>query len=235
MRVNGPSRADATARHGRRLAQLAAEAADALTPTEALQKMRELRSELEAFERQQVARAIADGATFAAVARDLGLSRQAVHRRFRDLVADDAPTLTTAELRRVLRCARDEATALGADVPRGEHVVLGTLAAGDLPEAGLLRAAGATLDRARTQVAAMSAQPPRFRRDGPAEELRSPLEALARDSRRRRGRRIDVPDLLLAVLAEENGAAGRVLRALGVNVAVIRDELQALLDVRAGS
>jgi transcriptional regulator with GAF, ATPase, and Fis domain len=70
---------------GERLARLAAEAAGAPTPGAALRKVSELRRELEAFERRQVAQALADGATFAAVARDLGLTRQAVHHRFRDL------------------------------------------------------------------------------------------------------------------------------------------------------
>jgi DNA invertase Pin-like site-specific DNA recombinase len=70
-----------------KLAQLAAELAEAPTPRAALRRTGELRRELDAFERRQIAQALADGASFAAIARDLGVSRQAVHRRFRDLAA----------------------------------------------------------------------------------------------------------------------------------------------------
>jgi hypothetical protein len=58
---------------GQRLAELAAEAADAPTPRAALRQLAGLRRELDAFERRQVARALADGASFAAIARYLGV------------------------------------------------------------------------------------------------------------------------------------------------------------------
>jgi ATP-dependent Clp protease ATP-binding subunit ClpA len=209
------------------MAQLAAEAADAATPMAALRALRELRRELDVFERQEVAQALAEGATFAGIAREIGLSRQAVHRRFRELTDDAASVLTTDDLRRVLLYARNEATALGAESPGGEHIVLGTLNASEIPAAGLLRAAGATLERARAQVAAAATRAPLFRREPAPGDLRTMLELPARQAREQGRRRVDVPDVLLAVLADDAGGAARLLRALGVDVGLVRREMRA--------
>jgi transcriptional regulator with GAF, ATPase, and Fis domain len=84
-----------------RISDLAAAAADAPTALEALRRMTELRQELDAFERRQVAHALAQGATFARIARELGVTRQAAHRRFRELAGAEAPLLTTSNARRV--------------------------------------------------------------------------------------------------------------------------------------
>src|SRR4051794_34697937 len=78
-------------RAGQRMARLAGEAAEAATPGEALRTVNALRRQLDQFERLQVARALAEGASFAMVARDLGVTRQAVHRRFRDLAGEAPP------------------------------------------------------------------------------------------------------------------------------------------------
>lgn len=203
--------------NGQRLAQLAADAAGADDPRAALRLLPELRRELEAFERRQVAHALADGASFAAIARDLGLSRQAVHRRFRDLAAVELPLVTTPDARRVVRYAREEASAVGAGVPGSEHVLLAILRAGDLPAADVLRDAGATLDRARIHVEGASPAATIFRREPSPDDLRALLEAPARRARARGARRIEVEDLLAGSLEDPDGGAARTLRALGVD------------------
>ncbi|WP_028057553.1 Clp protease N-terminal domain-containing protein [Candidatus Solirubrobacter pratensis] len=215
---------------GQRITQLAAEAAAASTPLEALRRVTELRRELDTFERQQVARALAEGATFARIARGLGVSRQAAHRRFRELAAAELPLLTTPEARRVLRYAREEAAALGADPPRGEHIVLAVLRAADLPAAALLRSAGITLERARTQVEAATPRTPLFQRDAGTEDMHALLAAPAREARGRGRGRIEVEHLLLGTLIDETGGAARTLRALGADVDAIRRGLGALLE-----
>ncbi|MGH2969050.1 MAG: hypothetical protein ACRDK0_08290, partial [Solirubrobacteraceae bacterium] len=48
-------------------------------PSAALRALTALRAELDAFERLQVARALDAGSSFAAVAKALGISRQAAH------------------------------------------------------------------------------------------------------------------------------------------------------------
>jgi ATP-dependent Clp protease ATP-binding subunit ClpA len=208
---------------GERLSRLAAEAAGAPTPGDALRKLADLRVEVEAFERRQVAHALAEGATFAAIARDLGLTRQAVHRRFRDL-STQPPLLTAPDVRRIMRYAREEATALGAEDLAGEHVLLAVLRASDL--------AGAGLERARTQVEAATPRRRLFHRDPDSGggDLRALLIAPAREARARGSRRIEVEHLLLGTLDDSSGGASRTLRALGVDPAVIRGQVAARLD-----
>ncbi len=209
---------------GTQLAELAAEVANAPTPRAALRRLGELRSEIEAFERRQVARALADGASFAAVARDLGLSRQAVHRRFRSVAVEESRLETAPDVRRVLQYAREEAAALGGDVG-SEHIVLAVLRADDLPAADLLRRAGAALDRARAHVEGASPEAKLFRREPDPGDLLTFLEAPAREARARGGRRIEVEDVLRGALDDPAGGAARTLRAIGADPGKIRDRL----------
>lgn len=215
---------------GQRIAQIAAEIAEAPTAGAALRRLTELRRQLDVFERRQVQRALADGATFAAIARDLGLSRQAVHRRFRDLAGAEAPLMTAPDVRRVLQLAREEAQRLGVDELGGEHVVLAVLRAGALPAADVLRDAGATLERARTQLAGAMPSTTLFRRENGTGDVRVLLVRPAREARASGSRRIEVEHVLLAALGEPGGGAVRMLRALGVDVDALRSALGARLS-----
>ncbi len=76
-------------------------------PLEALAALTTLRSELDAFEREQVRRALENGYSYSAVARGLGISRQAAHRRYRSL-------RTVESLRDAVRRARFEAARRGS-------------------------------------------------------------------------------------------------------------------------
>jgi ATP-dependent Clp protease ATP-binding subunit ClpA len=205
---------------GQRFARLAAQAAHAPTPLESLRELREVHREIEAFERRQVSRALAEGATFGQIARSLGVSRQAAHRRFRALaVPDPQPLAATADVRRVLDYAREEAAALGCP-PGGEHILLASLRAPALPASAVLRNAGATLDAARDLVRTVPA----------TGRLRDALAGAAREARERGGRRIDVAHLLIGALDDTEGGAGRTLRALDVEVEGVRAGLAALLE-----
>jgi hypothetical protein len=210
---------------GKRMADLAAEAADAPTPRAALRALSELRRELDAFERRQVANALADGASYAAIAREFGLSRQAVHRRFRSLARQEVPLVMAPDVRRVLRLAREEAVAVRAEEIGSEHVLLAVLRAGDVHASAVLREAGATLERARTQVEGASPRRRLFRRELDTGDPRALLEAPAREARARGARRIEVEDLVLGTLEPPDGAASRTLRALGVDPGAVRDAL----------
>jgi AraC-like DNA-binding protein len=218
----------------KRLARLAIETAGAPTPRAALRLLTELRRELDEFERRQVAQALAGGASFAAIARDLGLSRQAVHRRFRDVAGEEAPLVASPEVRRVLRYAREEAASAQAGEPRSEHILLAVLRASDSDAAAVLHDAGVTPARARTQIEGTSPRGSLFRRehDGgdPGKLLAAPLQ-IARD---RGARRIEVEDLLAAALDDPAGGASRTLRALGADPAAIRDELSLPRAGRVG-
>ena len=89
-------------------------------PLDALAALTQLRAALDTYEAEQVRRALAQGESFAAIAREVGISRQAAHRRYRGLAA--APTYSPRTLR-VLQLARGEAARLDADVVEVEHVV----------------------------------------------------------------------------------------------------------------
>jgi ATP-dependent Clp protease ATP-binding subunit ClpA len=186
--------------------------------------VRELQRELDAFERRQVARALAEGATFGQIARALGVTRQAAHRRFRGLAVPEPPLATTADVRLVLAYAREEALALGADTPGGRHILLATLRAPALPAAAVLRDAGATLEAARALATAVQ-----HARDADA-EVRVSLAGAAREARERGGGPIDVAHLLIGALGDDDGGAGQTLRALNVDIETVRERLAALLE-----
>jgi transposase-like protein len=215
---------------GRELARLAAEAAGAPTPGAALRKLRALRQAVDEFERAQVARALTEGASFASVGRDLGLSRQAIHRRYRDLAtpANSEPPalLPTPDVRLALRCARDEAAALGAPIG-SEHVLLGLLRATRLRA---LDDAGVTLAKARAQVEAMSPRSPFFRHVHGQDDLRAVLAGPAREAHAHGSQTISPEHLLLGVLRDPDSGASRTLRALGANPGAMCAELDALAE-----
>jgi len=208
---------------GQRIAQLVLDAVEAPAPIAALRSIGALRRELEAFERAQVARALAEGETFASIARELGISRQAVHRRFRHIAPADARLVTAPDVRRVLLYASEEARGTGSPSPAGEHIVLGVLRASDAPAAAVLHEAGATLEQARAHI--QEIRPSRF-------QIRSLLEAAARRARERGGRRIEVEHLLLGALEDDTGGAARMLRTLRVDVRAVRDSLTVSLGAR---
>ena len=68
-----------------RLVDLLEQAMRATDPEVALHAVSALRRELDAFERVQAWRALEAGSSYGAVARALGISRQAAHRRYREL------------------------------------------------------------------------------------------------------------------------------------------------------
>jgi ATP-dependent Clp protease ATP-binding subunit ClpC len=134
--------------------------------------------------------------------------------------------------RRVLLYAREEALAAGAATLTGAHILAGTLRATEVPAAAVLRAAGATLERTRTQIAASVPRSPLFRRDTSRDDLRALLQAPAGYARERGEDCIEVEHLLLGVLEDDAGAAAHTLRALGVDVESVRDALTAGLESR---
>jgi hypothetical protein len=89
-------------------------------PLDALEALTHLRAALDAFEREQVRRALDQGESFAGIARAVGITRQAAHRRYRNLTIE-APAYTPRMLR-ALQLARAEAARVGAETVEVEHV-----------------------------------------------------------------------------------------------------------------
>jgi transposase-like protein len=94
-------------------------------PLRSLRELSALRAELDTFERDQVRRALESGASFAAVARALGITRQAAHRRYRHLLDGETPPrlVASAEALALLQRARQQAARAGAATVGAEHVV----------------------------------------------------------------------------------------------------------------
>ena len=221
------------------LAQLAA-ALDAATDARiALREIAALRVALGSVERLHVERALAGGASLAAIGRDLGISRQGVHRRYGELAtgfrvereprprpakerAADAGLVMTPEARLTLLHAVAEAEATGDAVIGSEHVLLALL------RTETLRALeGVSLERSRSQISAASSGSGVFAQTGNRPAARVFLLAVAGEARKRGYDRITPQLLLLTALADPDSAAARTLRALGVDVERAVSEFEA--------
>lgn len=212
-------------------------AANAAHPREALRALRELRLELEEFERQQAARALTGGDTFSAVARALGVSRQAAHRRFRDLAPpaqQDGSERPTPEARLVVEYARREATDLGATAVGSEHLLLGILRNDDDRAAAALVESGVTLEEARTAAAVCgtTAESAAEEADAPA-PARLVVRASLLEARRRRAQVVGVEHLLLGALSDRGGGAAELLGILGVSPDAVLASVEARPDAVA--
>jgi len=105
-------------------------------PVRALRELRALQAELDAFERERVRLALESGASFAAVARALGITRQAAHRRYRHLMSEPPRLVATPEALAVLQQARHVAAQAGSPTLEAEHVALALTAPGPVPCGG---------------------------------------------------------------------------------------------------
>jgi transposase-like protein len=219
-----------------RMIELLEHAIRASEPEVALHALSALRRELDAFERVQAWRALEEGSSYGAVARALGISRQAAHRRYRQLAAATEPPVgdeqpnrlrVAPEARAAVQLAGEEAAALGVTRMGSEHLLLGILRAGDPIASAALRAGGITLENAR-----MAAQPTLAGDEGVADDA-SQVTAYARkvftDALRAAAADpshvIGVTDLLKSALSDPNGGACRTLEALSVDVAALRASL----------
>jgi hypothetical protein len=202
---------------GQRICRLAEEASAAGVPAEALTIVRQLREEIDDFERQQVARALTAGEPVSAVARALGVSRQSAHRRFRDLVPSrmHASRLrVTPEARLVVEYARREAREMGASAVASEHLLLGILRSGDHDAAIGLENLGVTIEAARRSVREVASAD--LDHETPKREVRAALADALRCARSSGAGQVGVEHVLVGVLGDPAGGATCVLRALGV-------------------
>jgi hypothetical protein len=209
---------------GRHLCDLFREAIEAEDPGASLRIIAALRHDLEAFERAQVARALDRGSSFGDVARALGISRQAAHRRYRDLPDEPEGSgriLVTSEARAVVGLARQEASALGASTVGTEHLLLGILRFDEANLANQLDRFGVDLRAARANAhttlvnGSLDGVPPGPK--GISERARAVFEQSLREAVRRGDGYIGVEHLLIATVRDEDGGAHRTLEALGVD------------------
>jgi hypothetical protein len=228
-----------------RIRDLLEHAVRAGEPGAALRALAALRDELEVFERLQVARALDAGDSFGAVARAMGISRQAAHRRYRDLVGVSLPApssrrsarpgriLVTSEARTAVDLAREEASALGSRTVGSEHLLLGIIRCRRTRAMDILEARGVSLADARrcaqpTLVNGAPAPAPAPVAAGPggiSAYARAVFEQSLREALKRGDGYIGVDHLLLASLEDPHGGASRTLAELGVDPDEVRASL----------
>jgi hypothetical protein len=226
-----------------RLRELLEHAVRAGQPAAALRAMSALRDELDAFERLQVARALESGGSFGDVARAIGISRQAAHRRYRDLVGVELPDeeappgdrglIVTSEARAAVTLAREEAAAMGSAAVGTEHLLLGIMRCRAPVTSAVLETNGVTLADARrcaqptlVEGGALAVAPAAGTSGGPSRGIsayaRAVFELALREATKRGDGYVGVDHLLLASLDDPNGGACRTLCELGLDPEQVR-------------
>jgi ClpA/ClpB-like protein len=223
---------------------LARRATRTFDPETALRALTALRARLDELEMLQVSNAVENGRSWSDIARALGISRQAVHKRYSRRAGPEAGPATrprrmlvTAEARSAVTFAREEARAMGAEVVGTEHVLLGILRCQRSHATWALRALGARLDDARAAaeptVAPGESGPPGDEPRHPAWRGMSPharrvLERSLEEALERGEGYIGVEHLLLAVLRDDRGGAAQTLRRMDIDPGEIRSRLSEL-------
>jgi ATP-dependent Clp protease ATP-binding subunit ClpA len=176
----------------------------------------------------QVWRALDAGHSYGEIARALGISRQAAHRRYRALAGATEPpgrVTVSPEARAAVQLAGEEALALGAPQVGSEHLLLGILRIGDDRAAASLKAEGVSIVAARTSAQPTVGETGRASGDAVTVYAREVIAAALRHAAENGGV-IDVADLLLAALERPAGGACRTLDALGVSPDAVRARLR---------
>ena len=205
-----------------RICRLADEAAATRDPELSLSKLRELRDELVAFERSRVSQALRSGSSFSSVAKALGISRQAAHRRYRELAPGTAqPLALSTHARRAIQLARKEAAATGARGVTSAHLLLGVLKSGAAVSRAL-EAVGLTAATARDCLGTGDAA---TGEDGDGGVARAVLAEAAEIARARHTTYVEPDHIALAALNGTDGDALQAITALGVSPADVRERL----------
>jgi hypothetical protein len=200
----------------------AAQQALGRNPDNGLGAIRRLRQELERAEEAQVANALASGWSWARIGRALGVSRQAVHRKYAGCrpspMATSIPSVAGG-VKVVLVLARTEASARGDVLVGTEHLLLALLQQGEGRAATALRAAGAQLRmlRAAADVHAPSDVcwvPPS--RIGMTSRAAAALDRAALLAQEDGDQRMCDHHILNAVLANPMSGAVALLQATGI-------------------
>jgi hypothetical protein len=223
---------------------LARRATRTLDPQAALRALTALRTRLDELETLQVSNAVESGLSWSEIARALGISRQAAHKRYSRRAGPEAAAaprprrmLVTAEARNAVKLAREEARAMGAEVVGTEHVLLGILRCQRSHATWALRALGARLHDARAAaeptVAPGESAPPGDEPRHPAWRGMSPharrvLERSLEEALQRGEGYIGVEHLLLAVLRDDRGGAAQTLQRMDIDPGEVRSRLAEL-------
>ena len=182
------------------------------------------------------------GCSWTEIGNVLGVSKQAAQQRsmspgaifrrlFQRLRDPGLFRRFSSEARDAVVAARVAATDLGHPHVGTEHLLLGLLGVDDSPAAGALTAAGVTQARVRALVA--ERVPPSEEGSGRVQftpRAKKVLELALRESIRGRSQQIGAEHLLRGLLREGGGEGMQVLDELGVDVDVLRADLDRRPD-----
>jgi len=225
--------------------QLAHDTVATSDPETALRALGALRQELEQIEPELVQRALLTGASWSQIARALGVSKQAAHRKHRHLADRDIDAvngkhriLVTAEARRTIALAREEARRLGLPALGTEHILLGVLRSPGSVAMRVLNDLGVTHATASEVLrTTLPGVPVATEGETPQTDVsphaRRILEGSLREALKRGDGYIGVEHLLLALLTDSRNGAVQTLEALGTTPRRLRRRLDQELAAAA--
>jgi hypothetical protein len=214
-------------------------------PEEGLRAVAELRRHLEELEELHVVNAREEGWSWNRIAYQLGVSKQALHKkhagRVRPRIVRTVPPpvgrqlVITGAARRCVRVARQEAAALRHGLVGSGHLLLGVLRAPETIAAAALAAEGVSLDAARIEVdrlvtrivAAAGGSASRGRGLPISRAARRALEQSLREAVRLRDDSLRPEHILRALLRDHGSVAAQALAALEVEPTAVRRRLRA--------
>jgi hypothetical protein len=216
--------------------ELARRAARLEHPEDALVALTSLRGRIDELEAALVENALREGWSWSRIARALGVTKQAAHKKHAARVRAKRPGLerqlvtVTGHARQAVYLARQEARALGHGCVETGDLLLGLLRQRESPAATALSSLGVALSPLRDEVKSGLAEREPVRR-GPGDRLpigpraRAALEQSLREALLLRDSHLGVEHLLLALLRDERASAAYALEALGVSTEAVEERL----------
>jgi hypothetical protein len=226
---------------GDRPLELAQRAARLEDPEEGLKAVAALRPHLDSLEEQHVENALRRGRSWTDIARLLGVSRQAVHKRYAARLRTSGSPKPRKEqvrdqVRETIHVARQEAAAMEHGSVGPEHLLLALLRDDRGPAVRALEAAGLSYSAARRQVRRLYGQPELDGEGLNGGELapvsvraQESLQQAVREASARGDRSLGVEHVLLGLLRDVQGGAVGVLGSLGIVPIDVEEALEAAL------
>ena len=218
----------------RNVVELARRVAETAEPRHALAAIAELRAHLAELEEYQVDSALARGASWSEIGDALGVTKQAVHKRYggkpgqRRAARVEPPRMTvTGSARHAVHLARREAAAAGRRTLAPEHLLVGLLQVPGGAAADELARRGVTLDVGRHVFEGRRKPPVEPAAVGIGARTRAVFERAFEEAVQLNERELSDSHLLLALLAHGGASARRAFTQLGIDAVAIRESLLA--------